>query len=155
MNRRISLELNPWGPRTQVWTGDEKNHHRVFIFTPSKQRPVKKFQVVVVQGKEIYRAACQTCKICCFDVVDLVAIAVVLARATQFYRPDVCKLLGIRMRFFVWGLYERLRNDRNTLNKISPESWIRNIYESSSVTVAPTRTIQWYLFLYRYFPDYF
>ena len=49
------------------------------------------------------------------------------------------------MRFFVWRLYERLRNDPNTLNKISPESWIRNIYESSRVTVAPTRTIQWYL----------
>ena len=56
---------------------------------------------MVVQGKEIYQAACQTCKICCFDVVVLVAIAVVLAKATQFYRPDVCKLLGIRMRFFV------------------------------------------------------
>ena len=47
MNRRISLS---WilGDRTQVWTGDEKNHHRVFI-TSSKQRPVKKFHVVVVQ----------------------------------------------------------------------------------------------------------
>ena len=56
---------------------------------------------MVVQGKEIYQAACQTCKNCCFDVVVLVAIAVVLAKATQFYRPDVCKLLGIRMRFFV------------------------------------------------------
>ena len=60
---------------------------------------------MVVHGKEIYQAACltacQTCKICCFDVVVLVAIAVVLAKATQFYRPDVCKLLGIRMRFFV------------------------------------------------------
>ena len=53
------------GDRTQVWTGDEKNHHRVFIFTPSKQRPVKKFQVLVVHGKEIYQAACYTCKICC------------------------------------------------------------------------------------------
>ena len=56
---------------------------------------------MVVHGKGIYQATCYTCKICCFDVVVLVAIAVVLAKATQFYRPDVCKLLRIRMRFFV------------------------------------------------------
>ena len=54
----------------------------------------------------------------------------------------------IRMRLFVWRLYKRLRNDPNTFNKISPESWIRNIYESCSVTVAPTRTIQWYSTLF-------
>ena len=147
--------------RTQVWTGDEKNHHRVFIFAPSKQRPVKTFQVVVVHGKEIYQAACYTCKICCLTckTVCFLTWLFSLLSPSSLLKPlsfiDVCKLLGIRMRFFVWGLYERLRNDRNTLNKISPESWIRNIYESSSVTVAPTRTIQWYLFLYRYFPDYF
>jgi len=64
MNRKISLELNPWGPHPSLnW--DEKNHHRVFILTSSKQRPVKKFHVVVVHGKEIYQAACYTRKICC------------------------------------------------------------------------------------------
>ena len=34
---------------------------------------------------------------------------------------------------------------RITLNKISLESWVRKNYESSSVTVASTQTIQWYL----------
>ena len=42
---------------------------------------------------------------------------------------DVCKLLGIRTRF--QRLYERLRNDPYTLNKVSPESSIRNIYKFS------------------------
>ena len=54
----------------------------------------------------------------------------------------VASPVGIRMHLFVWRLYERLGNDPNTFNKISPESWIRNIYESCNVTVAPTRTIQ-------------
>ena len=45
--------------------GIKKNYHQVFIFTSSKQRPVKIFHVVVVQGKEIYQEACYTCKICC------------------------------------------------------------------------------------------
>ena len=36
---------------------------------------------------------------------------------------------------------EMIRNDPNTLNLINPESWIWNIYESASVTVAPTPTI--------------
>ena len=60
------------------------------------------------------------------------------------YISHVASPVGIRMRFFAWRLYERSRNDPNSFNKISPESWIQNIYESCNVTVAPTRTIQWY-----------
>ena len=168
MNRRISLS---WilEDRTQVWSGDEKNHRRVFILMSSKQHPVKIFHVVVVRGKEIYQAACYTCKICCltFKTSCFLTQLVSLLSLSSLLNPlsfiDVCKLLEIRMRFFVWRLCERLRSDPNTLNKISPESLNRNIYESSSVTVAPTRTIQWYLsllcanlwFLYRHLSHYF
>ena len=168
MNRRISLSWIP-GDRTHAslnW--NEKNHRRVLILTSSKQHPVKIFHVVVVRGKEIYQAACYTCKICCltFKTFCFLTQLFSLLSPSSLLNPlsfiDVCKLLGIRMRFFEWGLYERLRSDPNTLNKIRPESWIGNIYESSNVTVAPTRTIQWYLrllcakvwFLYRYFPHY-
>ena len=164
MNRRISLELNPWGPRTQVWTGDEKNHHRVFIFTPSKQRSVKKnFRSWSCMAKKFAKQRARRAKFVVLTWLFSLLSPSSLLKPAQFYRPDVFfKLLGIRMRFFVWGLYERLRSDPNTPNKITPESWIGNIYESSNVTVAPTRTIQWYLrllcakvwFLYRYFPHY-
>ena len=154
MNRRISLSWIP-GDRTHAslnW--NEKNHRRVLILTSSKQHPVKIFHVVVVRGKEIYQAACYTCKICCltFKTFCFLTQLFSLLSPSSLLNPlsfiDVCKLLGIRMRFFVWRLYERLRSDPNTLNKISPESLNRNIYESSSVTVAPTRTIQWYLTFY-------
>ena len=105
---------------------------------------------------------CLTFKTFCFltQLVSLLSLSFLLNPLSFI---DVCKLLEIRMRFFVWRLYERLRSDPNTLNKISPESLNRNIYESSSVTVAPTRTIQWYLsllyanlwFLYRHLSHYF
>ena len=169
MNRRISLELNPWGPHPSLnWGWKKKNYHQVFIFTSSKQRPVKKFHVVVVQEA----------KKCTKKRATREKFVVKLLKPFAFWRScslspsslqnplsfiDVCKLLGIRMRFVVWGLYERSRNDPNTLNKKSPESWIGNIYESSNVTVAPRRTIRWYLrllcanvwFLYRYLPHDF
>ena len=106
-----------------------------------------------MHGKGIYHAACYTCKICCLTFKTFCFLAWLfsllspssLLKALSFIDRMCLNLLGIRMRFFVCGLYERLRNDPNTLNKISPEFWIRNIYESSSVTVASTRTIQWYL----------
>ena len=71
-----------------------------------------------------------------FDAVVLVAVAVV--------RHPVLSMCvncwEFEKRFFVWRLYERLRNDPNTFNKIRPESWIRNIYESASVTVREQST---------------
>ena len=128
MNRRISLELNPWGPHPSLNWGWKK-YRRVFIFTSSKQRRVKQIsRRGRARGKEMYQAACYTCKICCltFKTFCFLTQLFSLLSPSSLLKPlsfiDVCKLLGIRMRFFVWRLYERLRNDPNTLNKISLES---------------------------------
>ena len=169
MNRRISLELNPWGPHPSLNWGWKKSSSGIYFHvlqTTSRKKISRRGRA---RGKEMYQAACYTCKICCltFKTFCFLTQLFSLLSPSSLLNPlsfiDVCKLLGIRMRFFVWGLYERLRSDPNTLNKITPQSWIGNIYESSNVTVAPTRTIQWYLrllcakvwFLYRYFPHYF
>ena len=168
MNRRISLELNPWGPHPSLNWGWKKSSSCVYyvLQTTSRKNISRRGRA---RGKEMYQEAFYTCKICCltFKTFCFLTQLFSLLSPSSLLNPlsfiDVCKLLGIRMRFFVWGLYERLRSDPNTLNKITPESWIGNIYESSNVTVAPTRTIQWYLrllcakvwFLYRYFPHYF
>ena len=146
MNRRISLELNPVD-RTQVWTKKEKKTVSCVYFHVLQTTSQKKFHIVVVHGKEMYQKACYICKICRLTFKTICFLT--WCSRCYHHRPlprfiDVRKLLGIRMRLLVWRLYECLWNDPNTFNKISPESWIRNIYESSSVTVAPTQTVQWY-----------
>ena len=43
---KFSLKLNPWGLHPNL-NRERKIHHRVFISTSSKQRHIKKFNVVV------------------------------------------------------------------------------------------------------------
>ena len=169
MNRRISLELNPWGPHPSLNWGWKKSSSCVYYVLQTTSRKKKIHVVVVQEAKKFTKQRATRAKICSltFKTFCFLTQLFSLLSPSSLLNPlsfiDVCKLLGIRMRFFVWGLYERLGSDPNTLNKITPESWIGNIYESSNVTVAPTRTIQWYLrllcakvwFLYRYFPHYF
>ena len=167
MNRRISQELNPWGPHPSLNWDEKKSSSCVYyvLQTTSLKKNSRR-------GRARQRnlpSSVLTCKIRCltFKTFCFLTRLFSLLSPSSLLNPlsfiDVCKLLVIRMRFFVWRLYERLRSYPNTLNKITPESWMGNIYESSNVTVAPTRTIQWYLrllcanlwFLYRYFPHYF
>ena len=169
MNRRISQELNPWGPHPSLNWGWKKSSSCVYYVLQTTSRKKKNSRRGRARGKEMYQEACYTRKIWCstFKTFCFLTQLFSLLSPSSLLNPlsfiDVCKLLGIWMRFFVWRLYERLRSYPNTLNKITPKSWIGNVYESSNVTVAPTRTIQWYLrllcanvwFLYRYFPHYF
>ena len=72
---------------------EEKIYHRVFISTSSRQRRFRKHYAVVVQGrqnvpktvKHMLKFVVSLCKILLFNVV-LVAIPIVAAKATQFYR---------------------------------------------------------------------
>ena len=143
MNRRISLELNPWGPHPSLNWGRKKSSSCVYFHAFQTTSRKKNFRSWSCKAKKFTKQRARRAKFVVLTWLFSLLSPSSLLKPLSFI--DVCKLLGIRMHFFVWGLYERLRNDRNTLNKISPESWIRNIYESSSVTVAPTRIIQWYL----------
>ena len=64
------------------------------------------------RGKEIYQEACYTCKICCltFKTFCFLTQLFLLLSPSSLLNPlsfiDVCKLLGIRMRF----LYEDSMN---------------------------------------------
>ena len=112
MNRRISLELNPWGPHPSLNWRWKKSSSCVYFHalqTASRKKISRRGRArqrnLPSSELHVQNFLFNFLNLLLFDVVVLVAIAVVLAKATQFYRPDVCKLLGIRMRFFVWGLY--------------------------------------------------
>ena len=112
MNRRISLELNPWGPHPSLNWGWKKSSSGIYFHvlqTTSRKNISRRGRA---RGKEMYQAACYTCKICCltFKTFCFLTQLFSLLSPSSLLNPlsfiDVCKLLGIRMRF----LYEDSMN---------------------------------------------
>ena len=83
----------------------EKTTSCVYFHVIQIERGIKKFPVVVVHGKEMYQKARYICKICRLTFKTFCVLTRLFSLPCRRRPPpsfiDVCKLLGIRMRFFV------------------------------------------------------